>query len=366
MASITRLPSGRYRALIRKTGMPNRSETFDREADAKRWAVMEEAKINMVRATGKATADKAITFAHLVDDYIEFTDSVKPIGRSKRASLSAVKKAIGRVPVARLNLRVITDYAMARLKTGIVGATVAVDLSSIAAVMKYGRRNKHYDVDEKICYEVRDTVNDISNINSKERDRTIESEEIDKIFAAYAKKKRGFIPMPDLIRFAIATTLRQEEICKVRIEDLDFKGKTVLVRDRKDPREKDRNNSVVPLFPVAWDIVESHIGDRKSGRIFPYNSRSVSASFTRVVAECGIDDLHFHDLRHTAITALFELGLTIEQVALLSGHKDWKMLKRYTHIKANHVHGVYDKMLAAREAEKAKQANSNVTDNAAV
>lgn len=366
MASYQKLPSGRWRALIRKAGMPTRSETFDKESDAKKWAAMEEAKINMVRSTGKATVDKAITFAHLIDDYISFMDSVKPFGRSKMACLVAIKKSIGRVPVSKMNLRVITDFAMSRLKTGIVGATVAGDLSAIASALKYGRRNKHYDVDEKICYEVRDTVNDISNINSKERERTIEAAEIDDIFSAYAKKKRGFIPMPDLIRFAIATTLRQEEICKLKIEDLDANGKTVKVWERKDPKDKDRNHSEIPLFPIAWDLVEKHVGDRKKGRIFPYNSRSVSASFTRIVETCGIKDLHFHDLRHTAITALFELGLTIEQVALLSGHKDWKMLKRYTHIKANHVHSVYGKMLAAREAEKLARQADNISSGLVV
>ena len=73
---------------------------------------------------------------------------------------------------------------------------------------------------------------------------------------------------------------------------------------------------------------------RVSPRIFPYKARTIGTYFTRAVAAAGIDDLHLHDLRHEAISRLFAAGFRIEQVALVSGHRDWQMLKRYTHIQA--------------------------------
>jgi len=51
----------------------------------------------------------------------------------------------------------------------------------------------------------------------------------------------------------------------------------------------------------------------------------------------GIYDLRFHDLRHEAISRLFERGLSLPEVALISGHKDPRMLLRYTHLKAEDV-----------------------------
>jgi integrase len=51
----------------------------------------------------------------------------------------------------------------------------------------------------------------------------------------------------------------------------------------------------------------------------------------------GIKDLHFHDLRHEAISRFFELGLSIPEVALISGHRDPRMLFRYTHLRAEDV-----------------------------
>jgi site-specific recombinase XerD len=74
------------------------------------------------------------------------------------------------------------------------------------------------------------------------------------------------------------------------------------------------------------------------GRCFPYNGKSIGTNFRRTCVEAGITDLHFHDLRHEATSRLFEAGLTIEQVPLVTGHKDWKMLKRYTQLRPENLH----------------------------
>ena len=74
--------------------------------------------------------------------------------------------------------------------------------------------------------------------------------------------------------------------------------------------------------------------------VFPYNRKSVGTALTRACQALKIEDLHFHDLRHEATSRLFEAGFSIEQVALVTGHKDWKMLRRYTHLKPERLHDV--------------------------
>jgi integrase len=71
----------------------------------------------------------------------------------------------------------------------------------------------------------------------------------------------------------------------------------------------------------------------RTERIFPYNSRSVGTAFRPACRELKIEDLHFHDLRHEGASRFFEAGFTIQQVALVTGHKDWKMLRRYTNLR---------------------------------
>ena len=50
--------------------------------------------------------------------------------------------------------------------------------------------------------------------------------------------------------------MRQGEITRLEIEDIDQQAKTVVIRDRKDPRNKQGNNQTVPLLPDAWAIVD--------------------------------------------------------------------------------------------------------------
>jgi integrase len=68
-------------------------------------------------------------------------------------------------------------------------------------------------------------------------------------------------------------------------------------------------------------------------KIFPYSPGAISAAFTRACKLLGIDDLHFHDLRHEGISRLFEMGKTIPQVAAVTGHRSWSSLKRYSHLR---------------------------------
>jgi integrase len=145
-----------------------------------------------------------------------------------------------------------------------------------------------------------------------------------------------------LVEFALATAMRLGEIVSVEWEDIDHNQRTILIRDRKHPRSKYGNSDLVPLLPEAWSILQA--SSRLDGRIFPYNAHSVSRAFWEACKFLKIDNLRFHDLRHEAISRLFEKGLNIHQVAVISGHKDWKSLKRYTHIHPVSVLDSYRKL----------------------
>jgi integrase len=138
--------------------------------------------------------------------------------------------------------------------------------------------------------------------------------------------------------------MRQDEICRIEWCDFDPRIKLLIIRDRKDPRKKSGNNQRIPLLDVtgydACVILQEQRAHMPSagGRIFPYNARSVGTAFRRQCRNLDIQDLHFHDLRHECTSRLFEGGFSIEQVALVTGHKDWKMLRRYTHLKPEALH----------------------------
>ena len=99
------------------------------------------------------------------------------------------------------------------------------------------------------------------------------------------------------------------------------------------PMTKNGDSRTVPLSTRAIATLNDlpvHI----SGKVFPLSETALRGLWGRACRRAGISDLHLHDLRHEATTRLFELGLNIMEVSAITGHKDLKMLKRYTHLKA--------------------------------
>jgi integrase len=122
------------------------------------------------------------------------------------------------------------------------------------------------------------------------------------------QKPNGHVRIPylDILDFSILTCMRIGEVCKLRWDDLNIKHKTIIVRDRKDPRKKEGNHMIAPLLGESFNIATKQ---PKTGElIFPYNSRSVTAGFQRVRNDFGIEDLRYHDLRREGASRLFEQG----------------------------------------------------------
>ncbi len=314
-----------------------RAATFTTKREAKDWATTIEAQANHIAAGGFAPVPKGATLGDLIDKYNE-TGSKQP-GKTKEATLAMLKRELGKVKLASLNAVVLRDFIDHRQDAGAGGVTIAADLSFLSAVLKWGRHARQLDIPERLALDARASLTHRGlNTRSQERDREPTDDELARIYSHWGTLTRQKIPMQTLCQFALATGMRQGEITRLEIEDIDQQGKNVVIRDRKDPRNKQGNHQTVPLLPDAWAIVEPIIKERETGFLFPYDERSVSASFTRACTALGIEDLHFHDLRHRAAAQFFRMGLGIPQVALLTGHKTWAMLRRYTAIKPQDVH----------------------------
>lgn len=150
-------------------------------------------------------------------------------------------------------------------------------------------------------------------------------------------KERGDL-YAEVVRFAVATAMRRGEIVKLLWADVDRVKRLVLVRDRKDPRKKVGNDQWVPLLPTAWALLDCLARSDDEPRIFPVHEQTLSKYFLEACRALGVPDLHFHDLRHEGTSRLFEEGYEIQQVALVTGHKDWRHLRRYTNLKPEDLH----------------------------
>jgi integrase len=274
------------------------------------------------------------------------TEVGKAPRRTKSFSLDLLKDRLGKTRIADLTRERLIAFGKARTREGAGPVTLAADFAYMRTIVAHAAAVHGIAASLEPITLARIALKRLGLIGpgrERDRDRRPTAEEIEALLHHLDTLPRCLIPTGRIVRFAIATGLRQEEICSIKWSDVDERHRLVTVRDRKDPRKKDGNHQKVPLLDAtgfdAWALIQEQkevTGGR--GRIFPYNSRSVGTAFRRACRLLLIEDLHFHDLRHECASRLFEAGFTIEQVALVTGHRDWKMLKRYTNLRPESLH----------------------------
>jgi len=318
---------------IRRDGkiVHSESQTFDRRPAASAWLKRRETELSEPGALEQLRT--SVTLSFVIDHYIR--ESLKQIGRTKAQVLAAIKS----YPIAEMECRSIRAEHIVALARELIAdkqpQTVGNYLSHLAAVFAIARPAWGYPLSEKEMDDAQVVSKRLGLVTkSKSRDRRPSLEELNKLLDHYADRKtrvQHMAPMVQIILFAIFSTRRQEEITRILWEDFEKDNGRVLVRDMKNPGEKIGNHIWCDLVPEAIQIIEQM--PKTTDQIFPYTTEAISASFTRACKFLGIEDLHFHDLRHEGISRLFEMGWNIPHVATVSGHRSWTSLKRYSHIR---------------------------------
>jgi integrase len=323
VASVIKL-NGKWRALIRKKGHKPISKWFDRKIDADAWARDIEDQISK----GVQKPQKGFTVGKMIQAYRKLRDHSRPIldTSTEHYTLKRIEELLGDKSVY-LTVDELLDFAVARKKEGAGPYTINCDISKLGTVFRYAGNGA-----PDVVAIARPKLKYLSLIgDGKRRERRPEQSELEDILDALEQ------PYKDAVLFAVLTAMRLGEICRIQRVDLNSEKRTVLIRDRKHPRNKAGNNEEVPLLGPAWDIATRQPDGEL---IFPIYPGTLSKKFTKVCSDLGIPDLHFHDLRHEGVSRLFEQGFTIEQVALVSGHKDWRHLRRYTNLKPESLHSL--------------------------
>ncbi|PBS11370.1 integrase [Lysobacteraceae bacterium NML93-0792] len=324
------------------------SETFDRRQLATEWMRRREAELDQQRARGEPLG-KGSTVAELLDWYGTHIKELTPWGRTKEADL---KRLIGYEIASKNVLHLSTaDYIAhveARRRDGAGPATANNDLIWLRGVFRTARGSLGLPINLQLLEDASHELRRRRVIGKpKERQRRVTPLEEKALLDHFAVRDvRAEIPMADIIRFALATARRQEEITRLRWADLDRDKGIAWLDDVKHPRKKVGNRRAFRLLSEAWELIDRQPKVMAEGpdgkqtpdpRVFPYNPRSIGANFTRACRLRGLEDLRFHDLRHEATSRLFERGYDIPEVAQFTLHESWTTLKRYTHLRPEHV-----------------------------
>ena len=304
------------------------AETFDRKQAANAWIVKREAEL---KRPGGLERKEDPTLSAVIDRYT--AESKNAVLGTKAQVLKTIKNSdLGDIKCSDITSQTLVSFAK-DLTRNVEPQTCGNYFSHLSSIFTVARPAWGYPLSRQ---EFDDAVTVLKKLGlirkGSERNRRPMLEELDRLmehFGRVVDHRPSSVPMQKILAFAIFSTRRQEEITLLRWDDLE--NDRILVRDMKHPGDKKGNNVYCELTPEALKIIKSM--PRDDARIFPFSADAISAAFTRACKFLGIQDLHFHDLRHEGISRLFEIGRTIPQAAAISGHRSWTSLKRYTHIR---------------------------------
>ena len=317
MASI-RKRNGRYQVQIRKGSYPLISRTFARLADAKKWVGTTEYEIEH----GLYEASPAPGFASiadLIDHYLLLTEE-ETLSDSEFYRFKRLRKHFGSILIRGFKGSHLARYRDLRLKH-IKPATLVRELSLLRRILRIAQED----------WDVGILPNPLDRFTVKgqrgSRERRLEGDEEKRLLAACKAARNPWL-LPTVL-LALETGMRRGELLNARYEHLKNGLLTI-------PKTKTGTPRTIPLTPNAQEIIAA-LPRSITGLLLPISSNALRLAWGRARQRAGIEDLHFHDLRHEAISRFFEMGLSIPEVALISGHKDYRMLARYTHLRAENI-----------------------------
>ena len=317
MATI-RKRSGKYHAQIRKTGYQTLTKTFSNLTTAKRWASTTEADIE--RNLHVAIPDNTL-LRELLDRYEEDVSPLHKSHQVEKYRLKTLKRYLGDQRVSALSPALVCKYRDTRLKV-VSPASLKRELVILSSVLNTAIKEWGINLQN----------NPVSMVSlpkaGRGRDRRLEQGEEEKLLSASAELKR-------IIIIALETGMRRGEILNIKKSHIDFNRQTLLI-----PLTKTDTPRTIPLSSRAVEALREQLRGSQNvisieeTALFSYTARGLSGAFLRLCRKHGLENLHFDDLRHEATSRFFEKGLNPVEVATITGHKDTRMLMRYTHLRA--------------------------------
>jgi integrase len=327
--------NGRHQAQVRikRNGaiVHEETATFDTHKQAYLWGCAVEEQF---KAGKHSTSPSRMTVGDVVKAH---RSALEVAGRDIRGLSNSMNQLIdaklGAIPIMEVESGDVVKFGK-QFGISRSPATVLHALMTLRTCYQTARSELDIKVDVSV---VADAIKHLTRLGiagkSVERDRRVTDDEIDRICTHHESLLNTTIPLRIALNLAVTLPRRSGELFgKMRWEHYD--GQTIKLLDTKDPTKL--RNEVVPVPPKAKVWIDM-LPKAKAGVMCPWKQASVSSAVNDACKVLGIEDLHLHDLRHEGVSRLFEAGLDIPRVSMISGHLSWQTLRRYTHLKASDV-----------------------------
>mgnify|MGYP000034604080 FL=1 len=309
---------GKYQAQIRRKGYPDVYRTFTNQSVAKKWIKATEA--DMERQLFQPIS--GLTLNDVLERYQQAVMGChKNPDSSETYRLQRLKRDLGGVALEHLTPAKISTYRDNRLQS-VSGASVKRELVILRSALNTAIKDWGISL----------PANPVTNVripaNGANRTRRLEQGEEQKLLSSTGELKL-------LIIIALETGMRRGEILNIKRSHIDFVRQTLLI-----PLTKTDTPRTIPLSSKAIAVLREQLRGSENvipieeTALFSYTARGLSGAFLRLCRRHKLKNLHFHDLRHEATSRFFEKGLNPVEVATITGHKDTRMLMRYTHLRA--------------------------------
>jgi integrase len=316
MASIRKRGSAWQARVIRK-GFPDETATFKTKAEAMEWSRDVEASMDAGRYRHTKEAEQTL----LGDLLQRYRETVTPLKRG--ATEEAIRlRALERRRVAKLALRNVTPQAIAAFRDERLNecspATVIRDLAVLSSIFNHARKEWGINFSNPVEM-VRKPA------SPPGRDRVLTADEERRLIEAAAPAGRRNRLLQPMLIVALETAMRRGELLALRWEHLHLDRRCAYL-----PLTKNGSSRWVPLSSRAMTALEA-LSRPREGAVFPIQHAALDKCFKRACARAGVENMRFHDLRHTAATRLSAKLPNVIELAAVTGHRSLQMLKRYYH-----------------------------------
>lgn len=329
MASIQKRKDS-YRVRITRAGYATLSGTFKTRHEAIKWARNKETEIDTgVIKPHQAHSNRTlgnVTFEEAARYYERTHTSLKRNHRSESGILQILIKRWGSLPLSKIDKSQVALIRDELRSQGKAGSTVNHYLNAISVVYKM--------LADEWGMEANNPTAGIKRLPQSPSRVVRLSAKAEAMLIGMCKESSQPLLTP-VVQLALETAMRRGELLALTWRDIDVIHRRIYIN-----RSKNGSSRTVPASNRAIAIIES-IPRTDDPRLFPIAAEPLRKHFERVVKRCAscwtdtepnpFSDLHFHDLRHQALSQLSDKGLNVIELAQVSGHKTLAMLSRYTH-----------------------------------
>ncbi len=364
--------------------------TFDTKSEAKAFEKSQLLELAEARRLGRSMPD-ALTLSEALEKWWDETEKSQAV--SYRATNVYRKDAwktvyFAKVPVIDLTVQHLEGWVRDERARGISESTIRNCLFVLRALYKHAQKKWKWQIDDPTI----EVLSDVGTSNL--RDRRLSTQEYQQLSAVFALLRRrqlgadstltvdpsaritikrseivqdGYpdrkieLPYHSSLLYisaafetAIEAAMRRGRMFEMRWRWLDWNARMIVIPPEFQGPANKKVSAKLPMSPTLVRTLKQLNGENDDGsitcRVGDEANQSVfgplisDRAYRLLRIACDllyIEDLHWHDLRHEACSRLAEMGWTIQQIQVVSGHRTLQSLQRYMHIRPESIHRLW-------------------------